>query len=66
MGRPPRQQLIWLRMRHAAALLAHGDAKVETVAARVGYQNPFVFSRTFKRVMGWPPSEYPGRGAASK
>ena len=66
LGRPPRQQLIWLRMRHAAALLAHGDAKVETVAARVGYQNPFVFSRTFKRVMGWPPSEYPGRGAASK
>ena len=63
LGRNPRRHLIWLRMRHAAELLsAPGDPpKVETVAARVGYQNPFVFSTTFKRVMGWSPSNYPGR-----
>lgn len=62
LGRTPRQQLIWLRMRRAADLLAKRDAKIEAIAARVGYQNPFVFSTTFKRVMGWSPSEYPGRG----
>jgi AraC-like DNA-binding protein len=61
LGRNPRQQLIWLRMRRAAELLTSSVAKVEAVAAQVGYQNPFVFSTTFKRVMGWPPSEYPGR-----
>jgi len=61
LGRNPRRQLIWLRMRHAAGLLARGDRKVETVAGMVGCQNPFVFSTTFKRVMGWSPSEYPGR-----
>ena len=61
LGRNPRRQLIWLRMRQAAELLTTGDAKVETIAARVGYQNPFVFSTTFKRVMGWSPSTYPGR-----
>jgi AraC-like DNA-binding protein len=63
LGRNPRRQLIWLRMCHAAELLTTTAAKVETIALQVGYQNPFVFSTTFKRVMGWPPSEYPGRRA---
>lgn len=61
LGRSPRQQLIWLRMRRAAELLNERDSKIETIASRVGYQNAFVFSSTFKRVMGWSPSEYPGR-----
>jgi AraC-like DNA-binding protein len=60
-GRTPRQQLIWLRMRRAAELLADPALKIETIARRVGYDNPFVFSSTFKRVMGWSPSAYPGR-----
>jgi AraC-like DNA-binding protein len=62
LGRSPRQQLIWLRMRRAAVLLNERGSKIETIASQVGYQNPFVFSTTFKRVMGWSPSEYPGRG----
>ena len=61
LGRTPRQHLIWLRMRHAAELLADGEEKVSTVAGRVGYANPFVFSSTFKRVMGCSPSAYPGK-----
>lgn len=61
LGRSPRQQLIWLRMRHAAELLKERGSKIETIASRVGYHNPFVFSTTFKRVMGWSPSDYPGR-----
>jgi AraC-like DNA-binding protein len=61
LGRTPRQQLIWLRMRRAADLLGDSQLKIETIAKRVGYENPFVFSSTFKRVMGWSPSEYPGR-----
>ena len=61
LGRNPRRQLIWLRMRHAAELLTDSNLKIETVAGLVGYQNPFVFSTTFKRVMGWSPSAYPGR-----
>lgn len=61
LGRSPRQQLIWLRMRRAAELLAERTSKVETIAGRVGYKNPFVFSTIFKRVMGWSPSDYPLR-----
>lgn len=61
LGRTPRQQLIWLRMQRASELLSELGSKIETIANRVGYQNPFVFSTTFKRVMGWSPSDYPGR-----
>ena len=61
LGRTPRQQLIWLRMRRAAELLADERLTIENVAAQVGYENPFVFSTTFKRIIGWPPSKYPGR-----
>lgn len=64
LGRSPRQQLIWLRMRRAAELLLT-QAKIDTIARDVGYQNPFVFSTTFKRVMGWSPSTFPGRTKAS-
>ena len=65
LGRTPHQQLIWLRMQRAAELLTLTARKIETIAAEVGYQNPFVFSTTFKRCMGWSPSEYPGRGERS-
>jgi AraC-like DNA-binding protein len=58
LGRTPRQHLIWLRMHQAAELLSKGEHKIEYIAAKVGYQNPFSFSVTFKRCMGWPPSEY--------
>ena len=61
LGRTPRQQLIWLRMRRAAELLADERLTIENVAAQVGYENPFVFSTMFKRIIGWPPSKYPGR-----
>lgn len=61
LGRNPRQHLIWLRMRWAAELLANTAGKIDSIAAQVGYQNPFVFSTMFKRIMGWSPSEYPGR-----
>jgi AraC-like DNA-binding protein len=59
LGRSPRQQLIWLRMRRATERTR--GTKIEAIAHQVGYQNPFVFSTTFKKVMGWSPSEYPGR-----
>lgn len=59
LGRTPRQHLIWLRMRRAAELLQGRSRKIESIAREVGYHNPFVFSSTFKRCLGWSPSEYP-------
>ena len=48
----------YLRMERAAKLLTATDDKIEVIAATVGYDNPFVFSRTFKKWIGWRPSEY--------
>ena len=64
LGRTPRQQLIWLRMRRASELLVDRERTIESIAAAVGYRNPFVFSTTFRRIMGWPPSRYPRRVSA--
>ena len=61
MGRTPMHQVIYLRMQHAAKLLVETDEKIETIANSVGYRNAFVFSTTFKKWVGWPPSEYRSR-----
>jgi len=58
LGRSPMQHIIYLRMQHAAKLLSTTEDKIETVASAVGYENPFVFSTTFKKWVGWRPSEY--------
>jgi AraC-like DNA-binding protein len=64
-GRSPMQHVTHMRMRLAQELLENGDDKLETIAAQVGYSDALVLSRTFKRVVGCPPSEYrrrrPGR-----
>lgn len=54
----PMAYLTRLRMRRAAALLAVGDRSVATVAALVGYQNPFAFSTAFRRAMRCSPSQW--------
>lgn len=48
------------RMEHARALLTRG-VPVHRVAARLGFANPFHFSRAFKRCCGVPPSLLDGR-----
>ncbi len=50
--------VIYLRMQLAARLLTTTTDKIETIAHAVGYENPFVFSTTFKKWVGWRPSEY--------
>lgn len=57
-GRSPMEQVTYLRMQHAAALLLTSDLSVAQAAHAVGYANPFAFSTAFKRVMGVPPSRY--------
>jgi len=61
LGRSPMHQVTYLRMRRAATLLATTTDKIGTIAQAVGYQNPFVFSNTFKKWIGWRPSEYRGQ-----
>ncbi len=58
LGRSPMHQVTFLRMRRAAELLSSTNDKIETIASAVGYQNPFVFSTTFKKWVGWRPSDH--------
>lgn len=58
LGRSPMQQLTYLRIQHSAHLLATTEMRVEDVAFEVGYQNPFAFSNTFKRMTGFRPSRF--------
>ena len=57
-GRSPMQQLTYLRIQYAASQLATTDGKIEDLALRVGYHNPFAFSNTFKRMTGFRPSQF--------
>jgi AraC-like DNA-binding protein len=58
LGRSPMHHVIYLRMRKASELLTATNDTVEAVARAVGYDNPFVFSNTFQKWVGWRPSEY--------
>lgn len=58
LGRSPMQHVTYLRMQRAASLLTATPDKIEAIASAVGYENPFVFSNTFKKWIGWRPSNY--------
>jgi AraC-like DNA-binding protein len=45
-------------MGRASLLLARSPRTIESIAADVGYGDPFAFSVAFKRQFGVPPSAY--------
>jgi AraC-like DNA-binding protein len=57
-GSPPIDYFIQLRMRHACQLFDNTSLNVKEVAAVLGYDDPFYFSRTFKTINRIAPSEY--------
>jgi len=57
-GCAPIDFFIRLRMRQACRLLCGTSLSVKEVAAALGYEDPFYFSRMFKSVVQVAPSEY--------
>jgi transcriptional regulator GlxA family with amidase domain len=57
-GCAPIDYFIRLRMRHARDLLMTTSLNVKEVAAALGYEDPFYFSRVFKSVNQVAPSDY--------
>lgn len=55
-NRSPIEQVAWLRMQRASLLLGDAERSIEAIAAAVGYESAFAFSRAFKRWCGQPPS----------
>ncbi len=54
----PQRFLAMSRIRNACELLTNTDLPITTIASSCGYQNPFAFSRAFKKEMEIAPSEY--------
>ncbi len=46
------------KIKHAEQLLQEPNAKVHEVSAKLGYSDPYYFSKVFKRIMGISPKEY--------
>ncbi|WP_284646145.1 AraC family transcriptional regulator [Paenibacillus silviterrae] len=47
-----------LRMNRALHLMRTTSLNISEISERLGYQNPFYFTRVFKKVMGEAPSSY--------
>lgn len=57
-GFAPIDYLIRQRILHACRLLDTTALAVSTIAAEVGYDDPYYFTRSFRRVMGFSPRAY--------
>jgi transcriptional regulator GlxA family with amidase domain len=65
-GTAPIDYFIRLRMNHARALLDSTCSSVKEVAAAMGYDDPFYFSRVFKSVHRIAPAEYRRRNGQAR
>ena len=61
-GCPPSAYLTRYRIQRAKQLLRHSALTVGAVAASVGFEDPYYFSRAFRRETGMSPTEYRGAG----
>jgi AraC-like DNA-binding protein len=58
VGETPARYLAQVRMDQARQWIVRDGARVSVVAERLGYDSEASFSRSFKRILGVPPSHY--------
>jgi AraC-like DNA-binding protein/quercetin dioxygenase-like cupin family protein len=61
IGVPPLQYSLQLRMEQAKKLLADGTLAVYQVATKMGFDDPYYFSRQFKKITGVSPKVFQSR-----
>lgn len=66
VGQPPMRRLMQIRLERAAEDLLRSDDLVADIAARVGFNCQFYFSRTFSNWAGMSPSEFRKRGGPER
>lgn len=57
-GVPPMQFLIHQRMRQACRLMNSTSMTIREIASQAGYEDPYYFSRLFRKTLGHSPSKY--------
>ena len=57
-GRAPIDFFINLKMQEACKLLKSTDLYIVEISQKLGYDDPYYFSRIFKKVIGVSPKEY--------
>lgn len=57
-GLSPMDYFIQLKLQRACQLLDLSDLRVKEVAAKIGYNDPYYFSRIFTKTMGLSPQAY--------
>jgi AraC-like DNA-binding protein len=57
-GCSPSTYLIRFRLQRACQLLRHSSLPIGAVALSVGFEDPYYFSRAFRRELGVSPTEY--------
>jgi len=58
LGRSPKEEIQRVRLQRAAALLCDTDWPVKRISAEVGFDDPFHFSRVFKKAYKHSPSRH--------
>ncbi len=57
-GKAPMEFFIHLKMQEACELLKSTDLYIYEVSSRLGYEDPYYFSRLFKKTVGLSPRDY--------
>lgn len=57
-GMSPLDYFIQLKIQKACQMLDLTNMRIKEIAATIGYDDPYYFSRLFSRVMDMPPKEY--------
>ena len=57
-GKTPSEFIRLIRLRHAARLIRESQMSVSEIAYKVGFASPRYFSRCFKELYGFMPTEY--------
>ncbi len=57
-GQAPMDYFLQLKIRKACDLLNQSEATVAEIASKVGYADPYYFSRLFKKIQGSSPTVY--------
>ncbi|MCO4328841.1 AraC family transcriptional regulator [Staphylococcus hyicus] len=58
MDQSPQQYLIYLRLYHASSMLKTTSKPIQDIAQAVGYSDPLLFSKAFRKHFDMPPSTY--------